>query len=76
MMITAVIFTLSIALLLGYIFTTKRTIQHRLMQNESVDGSLDEELIMDMAERKVNIQKLGFMSAAIGACLVISFFIR
>ena len=76
MMITAVIFTLSIALFLGYIFTTKRTIQHRLMQNESVDGSLDEELIMDMAERKMNIQKLGFMSAAIGACLVISFFIR
>ena len=75
MMITAVIFILSIILFLGYTFCTKRTMNQRLLQNESIDGSLDEELIMEMAELKLNIQKLGFMSAAIGACLAISFFI-
>jgi hypothetical protein len=76
MMITAVIFTLSIALFLAYTFGMKRVMQARLLQNESIDGSLDEELIMDMAEYKQNVQKLGLMSIGIAVCFALSFFIR
>jgi hypothetical protein len=76
MMITAVIFTLSIALFLAYTFGMKRVMQARLLQNESIDGSLDEELIMDMAEYKQNVQKLGLMSIGIAVCFALSFVIR
>ncbi len=76
MMITAVIFTLSVILFLAYTFGMKRVMQARLLQNESIDGSLDEELIMDMAEYKQNVQKLGLMSIGIAVCFALSFVIR
>lgn len=76
MMITAVIFTLSVVLFFAYTFGMKRVMQARMLQNESIDGSLDEELIMDMAEYKLNVQKLGFMSIGIAVCFALSFVIR
>lgn len=76
MMITAVIFTLSVILFLAYTFGMKRVMQARLLQNESIDGSLDEDLIMDMAEYKQNVQKLGLMSIGIAVCFALSFVIR
>lgn len=76
MMITAVIFTLSVVLFFAYTFGMKRVMQARMLQNESIDGSLDEELIMDMAEYKLNVQKLGLMSIGIAVCFALSFVIR
>ena len=76
MMITAVIFTLSVVLFFAYTFGMKRVMQARMLQNESIDGSLDEELIMDMAEYKLNVQKLGLMYIGIAVCFALSFVIR
>lgn len=76
MFVTAIIFALSAALFLGYTFGMKRIMHTRLMNNESIDGALDEELIMDMAEYKMNVQKLGIMSVLIGVCFALSFIIR
>ncbi len=75
MMITAIIFTLSILLFVGYTVGMNRVMKNRLASSTYDAGQpLDEELIMDMAEYKLNVKKLAVMSAAIGACFALSFF--
>ena len=60
-----------------YTVGMNRVLRNRFEASNSDAGQpLDEELILDMAEHKLNVQKLGLMTAAIGVCFALSFFIR
>lgn len=77
MIITAIIFALSILLFVCYTLVTNRSLRLRFdADNHDASQPLDEELILDISEHKVNVQKLGLMTVAIGVCFALSFFIR
>lgn len=77
MMITAIIFALSILLFVCYTMVMNRVLRNRFeTSNNDANQPLNEELILDMAEHKLNVQKLGLMTVAIGVCFALSFFIR
>lgn len=77
MMMTAIIFALSIVLLACYTVITSRSLRLRFEASTTTeDNDIDEELVLDIAEHKLNIQKLGLMTIAIGVCFALSFFIH
>jgi hypothetical protein len=77
MMMTAIIFALSIVLLACYTVIMSRSLRLRFEASTTTeDNDIDEELVLDIAEYKLNTQKLGLLTIAIGVCFALSFFIR